>query len=268
MQENTDVLLKFAGDLAHEAGTIILDYFEASDKSVQIKQDESPVTAADKLINQLVIDRVTAAFPEHGILAEEGSEHEDRKQLWVCDPIDGTNSFIQRIPTALFSLAYVVDGVPEVAVIFDPFQDKLFTAVKGMGAFGNGKPIHVSDHAGLDKAAIGMTSRYQDIKKCQALFDSMLEKGVKHVFVPGCAFKGSLVATGHNDALIFPGRSAHDTAALKLIVEEAGGKVTDLRGKEQRYDRPTCGALITNGYLHDELVKLLADFGTENYIGY
>jgi fructose-1,6-bisphosphatase/inositol monophosphatase family enzyme len=266
--QSTDTILSFAKDTALEAGEIILRYFDAAEQGVEIKADQSPVTIADKQINQLVIDRVEATFPEHGILAEEGSSHQHRNELWVCDPIDGTKTYILGVPTAVFSLAYVVDGCPEVAVIFDPYQGKLYSAAKGRGAFVNDRPLHASEVAALERTNLAGPTSYAQLKVRRVFYDNLLNLGVKQLIVPGNVFKSTLVASGNIDAYIFPGKSAHDVAAAKLIVEEAGGKVTDLYGKEQRYDGAIYGAIITNGHLHDELVRLMADFGPENYIGY
>lgn len=266
--QNTEEILTFAKALARDAGAIILEYFYGKDMGVEFKQDTSPVTLADKQINQVVIDRVAAEFPEHGVLAEEGSAHEERNELWVCDPIDGTKSFIQHIPTALFSLAYVVNGDPQVAVIYDPFQDRLYSAVKGEGAQCNDTPTRVSAGAELEKASVGIATSYKELKHRRAFFDDLLERGVNQVIVPGNVFKSSLVISGNIDGYVFPGKSAHDVAAAKLIVEEAGGKVTNLRGEAQRYDGPIYGAVISNGHLHDQLVDALKAFGPENYVGY
>jgi fructose-1,6-bisphosphatase/inositol monophosphatase family enzyme len=266
--QDTDKLLDFAQRVAREAGNVILEYFEVADKSVETKADESPVTIADKQINDMVIARVTETFPNHGILGEEGSLHADRKELWVCDPIDGTRSFIQRIPTAVFSLAYVVDGQVEVAVVFDPYQNKLFSAARGKGAWVNGETLSVSSCDKLEEASIGITPGYKDVKKWRVLLDGLAEQGTNLVLVPGNVFKSTLVATSSIDGYVFPGRSAHDIAAAKLIIEEAGGKVTDLSGKEQRYDGAIYGAIISNGLLHDQLVDQLQKFKTENFIGY
>jgi myo-inositol-1(or 4)-monophosphatase len=268
MSATTSDLLVFAKRLAEEAGSIILEYFDSEDKKVEIKSDESPVTIADKRINQLVIERVAKAFPAHGVLGEEESNHRDRNELWVCDPIDGTKSFIQRIPTALFSLAYVVDGRPEVAVIGDPFQGRVFSAVLGQGAWMNGRSIKTTPKKDLKGATVAISTSYGELKARQPFFDDLLAAGVNQLIVPGNVFKSSLVASGHVDGYIFPGRSAHDVAAAKLIIEEAGGKVTDLHGNDQRYDGRIYGAIITNGHIHAQIVELMQQFDPENYIGY
>ena len=267
MQDMTD-LLDFAKSVAQEAGAIMRKYFDADDKSVELKTDETPVTIADKLVNQLLLDRVAERFPDHGVLSEEGSRHEDRKQLWVCDPIDGTKGFIQHIPTALFSLAYVIDGRPEVAVMFDPFQNRLFSAIRGKGAWVNEKSTHVSSRATLEGAAVTLSGSYKELQRRQPFFNDLVAHKAEIVMVPGSVFKSALIAGGNVDGYVFPGKSAHDIAAAKLIVEEAGGKVTDLYGKEQRYDGKIYGAIVTNGRIHDELVKVVATFGPENFVGY
>jgi myo-inositol-1(or 4)-monophosphatase len=216
----------------------------------------------------MIIQRVTETFPDHGVLGEEASLNADRNELWVCDPIDGTRSFIQRIPTAVFSLAYVVDGQVEIAAIFDPYQNKLFSAVKGKGAWVNGEPLSVSSCDKLEQASIAFTPGYKDLIKWRELLDEHAEQGTNIVLVPGNVFKSTLVATASVDGYVFPGRSAHDVAAAKLIIEEAGGKVTDLNGEEQRYDGKIYGAIVSNGLLHDQLVDQLTKFNTENFIGY
>jgi len=100
------------------------------------------------------------------------------------------------------------------------------------------------------------------------LYESVVAAGAKLVPINGEAYRGSLTANGTVDAHLFPGRSAHDVAAVKLIVEEAGGRVTDLRGEEQKYNNKIYGAIVSNGLFHDQLVGLLNKFGPDNFIGY
>ena len=268
MNENLDELLKWAEQFARDAGKIMREYFELTDKQTEIKDNDTPVTIADKKINDMLIARVAADFPEHGVLGEEASDHADRQKLWVCDPIDGTPGFIYGVPTAMLSLAFVVDGVPQVAVMYEPLLDRMYTAVKGNGAHLNGTSIHVSTQNTLQNASLGTSGGTKQILQHEGLFSAIVAANTRSVFVFGNVFKGSLVARGRIDGFIFPGRSAHDIAAEKLIVEEAGGKVTDLDGNEQRYDGKIRGAIVSNGLVHDELVKLLAAEGVEGYLGY
>lgn len=270
---NNDTLLQFAVAVAHEAGNIMRDYAGKARESVQTKSNNTPVTEADTKINQLLIDRVQQEFPDHGVLGEEDSVHADRSQLWVCDPIDGTAGFILGAPTAMFSLAYVVDGESQVAVMYEPLLDKMFTAIKGQGAQLNAQlnaqPLHVSTTEGLRRASVGVTASVDQIFARKPFFDALIAAEAFISTVPGNVFKASLVSQGLMDAFVFPGRGAHDIAAEKLIIEEAGGKVTNLDGEEQRYDRAIRGAVVSNGGpIHDALVKLLRDYGVENYLGY
>lgn len=268
MSENLDELLAWAEQLARDAGAIMRAYFNLADKQVETKSDRTPVTIADKKINDLLIERVTTDFPEHGVLAEEGSANETRQKLWVCDPIDGTAGFILGVPTAMFSLAFVVDGVPLMAVMYEPLLDKMYTAIKGKGAQLNGAPVSVSDRNSLQGAKVGISTSPAQILRRKEFIEGLLTAGIEIVTIYGNVFKGSMIAQGRIDANLFPGRSAHDIAAEKLVIEEAGGKVTDLDGNEQRYDQKIRGAIVSNGRIHDDLVALIKAFGSENYLGY
>jgi len=268
MQANQD-LISFATDVARKAGVIITDYFYHADRSdVRQKDNDTPVTDADIQVNQLVIDILRAVYPEHGLLGEEQSYESDRRELWVCDPIDGTTALAHGVPTALFSLAYVVDGVPQAAVMFDPFQDVMLTALRGSGALCNGKPVRVTNRTTLNDATVGVTASYQQMVERKKSYDWLVERKASLLLAPGNVFKSSLVTRGLMDGYLFPGRSAHDVAAAALIVTEAGGKVTDLDGKEQRYDGRIHGAIISNGRIHDELVQAIAVLGSEQFLGY
>ena len=265
--DNADALLEFARALALEAGQLIRQAFDQPDKPVQIKPNGSTVTATDQAVNDLVIKRITERFPEHGVLAEEGSLHADCPNLWVCDPIDGTNSFIVGQPTAMFSLAYVVDGQPVLAVAYDPFLDRLLRAVKGGGAFINDKPMHVSQRE-LQGGILVASNSYSEVVRTQGFFDDVTSQGMKVRLMGGGVFKAALIGLGFVEAWAFPGRSAHDIAAMQLIVEEAGGKVTDIEGRLQRYDGPIRGAIVTNGRMHDAIVAAVQRFGVEDFLGF
>lgn len=246
--------LAFAKKVAGEAGLIMQKYYRA-DQQVETKSDETPVTIAYKAVNQLVIDRVKAEFSDYGVLGEELSWQSDREKLWVCDPIDGTPAFIYHIPTSMFSLALVVNGVPQMAITFNALTGELYSAIKDKGAFRDNRSIHVSSRmwgkgtrlAGSSDGAVdGIASRA-----------ALKQIGIKVIVGYGAVFKGCLVSEGSLDGRVFIHKGAHDIAAIKLIIEEAGGKVTDLDGNEQRYDRPINGAVMSNGLIHEQLLGLV-----------
>jgi fructose-1,6-bisphosphatase/inositol monophosphatase family enzyme len=242
--------------LAKQAGKIIKDNFSLGMKK-EWKEDNTPLTITDTEINKLVIKLVKQNFKNHSIIGEEESDYrEEHEYCWVCDPVDGTIPFSHGVPTCVFSLALVHKGKPILGVVYDPFMDRMFFAEKGKGATLNGKKIKVSSESDIKKKVIGICTWSQSK---YPLFRTRkeLDKRYVHVMnVSSITYMGALVANGEFIATIFSGDKPHDTAALKIIVEEAGGKVTDLFGNEQRYDREIKGHIISNSLVHQELVNL------------
>lgn len=258
---NYQIELEFAKRLARQAGKIMLKYFD-HESETEIKSDNTPVTIADKEVNQMVIDEVKKHFPEDGVYGEEDSFGKDRARLWVCDPIDGTSSFAMSVPIAVFSLALVVDGEPVLGVIYDPFLDKLYEATVGCGAWCNGGKLSVSTDR-LDKLSrINVNwwpnEEYDVLPKAYELSQAT---GCRVSSMGSAAKAGVLVANGQLAATIFPGKTDKnvDVAAVKVIVEEAGGKTTDLFGKDQRYNQSIQGFIASNGLVHDGLVELFKE---------
>lgn len=252
-----DIELAFAKTLAYEAGEIMKKYFRA-DQHVETKEDNTPVTIADKKVNDLVIEKIRTKFPEDGVMGEEASWHTDCARLWVCDPIDGTIGYTMRIPTSMFSIALVIDGKPVLAVTYNPRVDELYSAVLGEGAFMNGHPIRVSSRAWGEGTRITTSSHESTFRNKEVLQTLKKQRVYVHALL-GLVHQGCLVAEGAIEGRIFLYNGAHDIAAVKLIIEEAGGKVTDLDGNEQRYDQPINGAVMSNGLIHKELLELYAN---------
>jgi myo-inositol-1(or 4)-monophosphatase len=239
----------FALDLAKKAGGVIRSNFSLDVKK-EWKVDNSPVTETDKSINKMVIDAVAENFPGHSVLGEEESNLiEGSEYTWVCDPVDGTVPFSHGIPTCVFSLALVQKGIPIIGVIYDPFMDRLFYAEKGSGAFLNGNKIHVNN-SNMNHSVISWESKTVSYLKAKYPANTFMS-------LYTICYEGALVACGSITAAYYGGKWAHDVAALKVIVEEAGGKVTDRDGNEQAYDRNINGALISNGVVHDELLEFI-----------
>ena len=207
--------LNFAIGISKKAGEIMKEYF-SDDNGQTYKVDNTIVTIADKKINSYLIEQVKSTYPTHCVDGEE-EQFGKSSYVWVCDPIDGTAMYARHIPVAVFSLALVVDGIPIIGVVYDVFTNNLYTAIKGNGAYKNGKKISVNDY----------------------LLDDMKS-----------------VAQGNFTLALFPGTTHKncDIAAVKLIVEEAGGIVTDLFGNEQRYDQDINGAIISNKVVYAEVL--------------
>lgn len=245
----------FAIDIAYKAGEIMRQNFQLGMKK-EWKSDNSPVTETDMAINNLVIEEINKNFPDHNINAEEKSDNNRISDyLWVCDPIDGTMPFTNGIPIFTFSLALVKNGEPILGVIYDPILNRLFFAEKNQGAFLNNQPIKVSEKQTLEKSTIDIVNFDNASWQIWELAE-WLSKKWAIVYKLNCiTYPSALVACGEFDATIFPHHTAHDIAAVKIIVEEAGGKVTDLFGNKQRYDKPIKGAIVSNDKIHGLLLE-------------
>lgn len=223
------------------------------------KDHRSPVSAADLEINDLVLKTIKQKYPDHSILSEEGNDFdESHEYVWICDPVDGTHNFSHGMPTATFALALVHRGQPILSLILDPFLDRTYTAEKGKGAFLNSKQIFVNKHPTLAKALIGC-GKTKKVRNLFPFMDETYDYGVSFITGLSIHYMCALVAAGEFSAALFGGISAHDMTAGKLLVEEAGGKATDIFGNiPTRFDRDMEGQMCSNGLLHDELLAIMA----------
>ena len=249
--------LEFAKEIAIKAGEIMLKYFK-SDNGSKYKFDQTIVTKADTEINDYLISKVKENFPTHSVDGEE-KKFGKSDYVWVCDPVDGTAMYARHIPTAVFSLALVVDGTPIIGIVYDPFTDNLYSAEKNNGAYINDQRINVSDTLFDDMRSVSHFDMWKNSE--YNVYDVIKEIGKKTYFVSlGSIIRACMcVATGDLNLAIFPGTTHKncDIAAVKIIVEEAGGKVTDLFGNEQRYDKSINGAVISNGVVHEETINTI-----------
>lgn len=248
--------LDFACSIAKYAGKEIKDNF-FNLENVGFKADKTVVTEVDKKINHYLIEKVKEFYPTHSVIGEEESYAHDSNYVWVCDPVDGTGMFTDGIPVSVFSLALVVDGEVCVGVVYDPHLDKMYTAIRGKGAYCNGERIEVNK---LHYGDLGYRVNYEMWNNSK--FDtmmiarSMLDKA--RVSAIGSVARSCMaIASGKFSCDLFPGieHGNCDIAASSLIVEEAGGIVTDFYGNPQRYDRDINGAIISNGVSHEEILE-------------
>ena len=252
--------LEFAKKLAKEAEEIALKYFSFETDSVW-KDDNTPLTQADTEINDLVIKRINEFFPEHSIYGEEKSSIKEKSEyIWVCDPIDGTMQFSNGLPIFTFSIALVnqLDGQPVLGVINDPVMKNMYWAVKGGGAYRNGKQLSVLAKDSLENTylstdASGKRVGFSNLPLIKTLSGKECSVMKFLSFIYGAV----QVAGGKFIGAVFYNPHAHDVAALKIITEEAGGRVTDLNGDERRYDQDGVGCLVSNGVLHRELLNIV-----------
>jgi len=253
--------LNFAVDVARSAGAIQKSRYEDATVTVKHKGLLDLVTEVDIECEKLVTESIAEKYRGHGILAEEGTALKNSSDyIWVVDPLDGTTNFAHGFPMFCVSIALVKKGKPVIGVVYDALRDELFTAVTGGGAFLNGKRIKVSQVKGMDDALLATGFPY-DLRTNS---DNNLDH-FNRVMVNCQAVRraGSAVidlcytACGRFDGYWEKSLFAWDMAAGALIVEEAGGIVTDMSGGPLDLYGKTIAAANRN--IHSALLELLTD---------
>lgn len=254
--------LKLAQEIAEGSAEVALKYFGFNTEKTW-KSDDSPLTQADTEINSYVIKKIQEKYPDHSIQGEEESlGKEGSKYIWVCDPIDGTMPYSLGMPTFTFSLALVdqSDGQPILGLVNDPILKNMYWATKNGGAFRNGQRISVTSDSNLKNTYIefdGSGSKLKTGFSKTEIMDALRNKGCKIMSLLSIVYGAIQVANGKFAGAVFLGKYAHDVAAIKIITEEAGGKVTDLKGDMRRYDQEGLGCVISNGKLHLEILDCI-----------
>jgi histidinol-phosphatase len=252
--------LRFARTFAHRAAAR-LRTLRRDVLRIETKADQSPVTNADLEVNHDFIDAVGHTFPDDGVLGEEASRPGAGPRTWVIDPVDGTRQLILGVPTFMISIALVVEGRPVVAVAENPSTREVYWAVEGRGAHRGRDRLRVSTRDGVSSEAV-VSAGGGTLTRPGLEADGLLRLTVQpeltsvvHRFPWPSVFSGCKVAEGFWDADLYGQRAAHDVAAVCLLVREAGGRVTDRQGHDQRYDGPVNGCIASNGLVHDALVE-------------
>ena len=226
-------LLKAA---VEEAGKLAHSYFR-QEVAVRRKKDGTEVSDADIAVNEALKETLLGGRPDYGWLSEESEDDAtrlERRLVWMVDPIDGTNAFLRHIPEWTISAALVQEGKPVLGAVFNPATGEFFHAIRGRGAFLNGKPIKVTGSETLEGALFIASG---------GLFKKRIWKepwpGVESRWVNSVAYRLALVAAGRADATVsLSAKCEWDLAAGVLIVEEAGGVVTDHHGHAFRFNLP------------------------------
>lgn len=247
---------EFSKQLADDSGEIIRRYFR-SGYVVETKDDESPVTVADRQAEEVMRHAIEKAYPSHGILGEEHGHHQpDAEYQWVLDPIDGTKSFVAG--TYLFGtlIALVKDGVPVLGVINNPLLDDFLIGVDGQ-TWLNEQPVRVSNITSVHESVLTATShRDCAIYRDGAAYDELV-KQVKNYRTWGDCHGYHLVATGGAEIMVDPIMNYWDLMALIPIIEGAGGSITDWYGDDILLTQGKSGAIATNRFIHDKVVSIL-----------
>lgn len=253
--------LEFAKEIAIYAGKVMMDFYSRS-VSFDYKEDNTIVTSVDKKINHYLIEKVNEKYPNHSVKGEEESNHKNSKYTWVCDPLDGTGMYVNHIPVFVFSLALVYNGDPIVGVVYNPNEDKMYSALKGEGAYCNDDKIKVNDKKLGDLGYKTNVEIFNNNIIDEVSFIKELKKVSKISSIGSVARSCMAIASGDFSCDIFPGTEHGncDIAASYLIVTEAGGKVTNLYGKKDRYDQDINGAIISNGISHNQILEIVKKY--------
>jgi myo-inositol-1(or 4)-monophosphatase len=251
--------LETAVDIAREA-SVLLSEFARQRPVFELKGEHDLVTAADRASEKLIVDRLQAAYPTHHIMAEEGGETMGSSEYrWYVDPLDGTTNFAHGFPVYNVTLALEHKGELIAGVVADPTRNEFFTAERGSGAFLNGERIHVSKAPKLSVALAGTgfpsRKRHKNINVHFFHQVSMMTHGVRRA--GAAAIDLAYVASGRLDVFWEFSLNPWDVAAGILLIREAGGTVTKMRGEPAALQADNI--LASNTLLHEETLALFAE---------
>ena len=257
-----DPFLEVAVDAARRAGGLLLGRLGTLLRQVDYKGSPSNiVTEMDRQAEALIVERIRGRFPDHAILAEEGGARAGSStHRWIVDPLDGTTNYAHGMPFFAVSIALEVEGIVTLGVVYDPNRDECFTVRRGHGAFLNGASLRVSETPTLDEGLLSTGYPY-DIRKVRN--NNLAEHAAFMVRCRSVREMGSaaislaLVAAGRLDAFWELTLGPWDIAAGCLMVEEAGGRVTNPDGGPVDLGAPA--VVASNGKIHDEMLATLKE---------
>ncbi len=250
-------MLETAIRAARKAGQVLVERLPDA-RQVRVKGLRDIATDADLAAEASIIQTIRARFPDHALLTEEGSESaSDAPYVWVVDPLDGTTNYSRRLPIFSVSIGLVHQGQLAAGVVYDPLRDHLFAAEGGRGATLNGTPLRVSTIDRVAHAAVGLDWARAQADRLEVLARlGRVAPVCRTVRGIGSAALGlCYVAAGWLDAYFHMSLQPWDMAAGLLLIEEAGGRVTDIEGQPWQ---PWVGrVLVSNGHVHQALLELM-----------
>ncbi|WP_414544700.1 inositol monophosphatase family protein [Nostoc sp. CCY0012] len=260
---NLQIFLDIATEAALAAGAVLQGYLGKLEDAITEKgRPGDLVTAADKASEVVILDVLRRHFPQHSILAEESGKlgNQDNEYLWAIDPLDGTTNYAHQYPAFAVSIGLLINGVPQVGVIYDPFHNELFRAANGLGATRDRHPIKVSQTSELSKSLLVTGFAYDrretsDNNYAEFCHLTHLTQGVRRS--GSAALDLAYVACGRVDGYWERGISPWDVVAGVILLREAGGNVTAYDGSSFKLESGRI--LATNGNIHDNLSRELVE---------
>ena len=254
-------MLNIAVRAARQAGDIIIRSAESIDTlKITIKSQNDFVTEIDKRAEEEIINTLLTAYPEHGILAEEsGYTNKDAEYLWIIDPLDGTTNYMHGFPHYAISIALKKGNIIEQAVIYDPVRQDLFTATRGKGATLNNRRLRVSRQRKLEGAFLGTGFPFKNNSNIEPYLDIFRDifsstSGVRRA--GAASLDLAYVAAGKLDGFFEIGLKPWDLAAGLLLIQEAGGVVTDFTNDHEYFK--SGNVVCANPNMHRVLLEKIA----------
>ncbi len=244
---------------AKEAGNVVQSYFAGEFKVDHKEGINNLVTEVDTAAEKVIIDIIRSVFPSHTIISEEvGELIKPSDYQWLIDPIDGTVNFAHGIPLCCVSIGLLHNNELILGCVYNPMMNELFFAERGKGATLNGKPIHVSKKSDFKKACLvtGFPYKWPDRHEHPIkVFERIVLEGLPVRRLGSAAIDLCWVACGRFDGFWEYNLSAWDVAAGYLIVQEAGGTITDFDGNPYNvFEKET---LATNGLIHEQMLRVV-----------
>ena len=250
--------LGVAVEAAQEAGRMLRENL-ASSREIRYKGEVDLVTNFDSRSQQMIFDRLAESFPDHDFVAEEGLDREKGNEFrWIFDPLDGTTNFAHRFPFFSVSIALEFEGQIVCGVVYDAMREETFSGIRKKGAFLNGSRIEVSTISELDKSLLATGFPY-DLRESDenniAHFNNFVTRAQAIRRCGSAALDLCYVACGRFDGFWELKLKPWDVAAASLIVQEAGGRLSDFSNREFSINRPE--TLGTNGLIHQQMMDVL-----------
>ena len=258
-------MLNFAIQMARDAGRILVDR-QGHSLQVSNKGDIDLVTESDLASEKLIIDRIRSHYPRHGILAEESGASDGARDgtaksewRWIIDPLDGTTNYAHGYPCYCVSIALERAGKLEIGVVYDPTRDEMFAAERGQGATLNDRRIRVSDVEELNSSMLctGFPYNVRERPDFARHFSAFTMRAQAVRRDGSAAIDLAYVACGRFEGFWEDGLHPWDVAACALLIEEAGGLVTNFRAEPLSIYKPK--VLASNGLIHEDMIRVLAD---------
>jgi len=248
----------FAVDLARKSGALLKDKFSQTHQ-IHYKGEINIVTEADKMSENLIIGEINRSFPDHGILSEESPAITGTGKLrWIIDPLDGTTNYAHGYPVFCVSIALENEGDIILGVVYDPMREDMFVAVRGEGAYLNDRKLRVSSTDNITRSllATGFPYDIRESRENNLDYFNAMAVNVQAIRRAGAAALDlAYLAAGRFDGFWELKLKPWDTAAGVLLVEEAGGIVSDIAGAKWHLQSPSI--LASNGLIHKQMIKVL-----------